>query len=56
MPFHKKPDRVREPVALLEAMRPCSDAMIRYVKHDRGLCRFRLDRRGDARRRNHPLR
>ncbi|HYC26033.1 MAG TPA: hypothetical protein VEC58_08345 [Roseiarcus sp.] len=28
MPFHKRPDRVRDSAGLLEAMRPCREAMI----------------------------
>jgi hypothetical protein len=31
MPFHKRPDRVRDPAALLEAMRPCREAMTRAM-------------------------
>src|SRR5579862_8221587 len=31
MPFHKRPDRVRDPSAILEAMRPCRVAMTRAM-------------------------
>ncbi|HXW19225.1 MAG TPA: hypothetical protein VEK35_01835 [Roseiarcus sp.] len=27
MPFHKRPDRIRDPAKLLDAMRPCREAM-----------------------------
>jgi hypothetical protein len=31
MPFHKRPDRVQDPAMLLEAMRPCREAMTRAM-------------------------
>jgi hypothetical protein len=30
-PFHNRPDRVRRPDAILEAMRPCREAMTREL-------------------------
>jgi hypothetical protein len=29
MPYHKRPDRIRNPAAILEAMRPSREAMVR---------------------------
>jgi hypothetical protein len=31
MPFHKKPDAIRNPEAFLELMRPCREAMTRQM-------------------------
>ena len=31
MPYHKRPDRIRNAAAVLEAMRPCREAMIRGI-------------------------
>jgi hypothetical protein len=28
MPYHKRPDRIRDPAAILEAMRPCREALL----------------------------